>query len=83
MSVASEDMLFPPVPLCLPVSEGEAAACSCEVSTAIYKVQRIATQSIQDTWDVLLAEDQIWLHPDFPSDSASVSYLYPTSGFPK
>lgn len=53
----------------------QGAAYSCEVSTAIYKVQRVAVQSIQGTWDALLAEEQTRLHTDLPIDSTSVSCL--------
>lgn len=68
MSVASDGVLFPPSPLCSPVSEMEAVAYLCEVSTAIYKVQRIATQSIQDTKKSRYA----WIFP-------AIQYLYPIS----
>lgn len=79
VSVTSDDRFFHPSPLCWPVLEMEALAYSREVSIAIYKVQRIAIQSIQGTWDALLAEEQTWLRMDLPTDSTSVSYLYPSS----
>lgn len=79
VSVASDGTLVHSSPLCWPVLEMEAGAYSCEVSIAISKVQRIAIQSIQGTWDELLAEEQTSLHTDLLTESTSLSYLYPSS----
>lgn len=57
----------------------ETAPYLCEVSIAIDEVQRISIQRIQGPWNVLMAEEQTWLHTGVPTDSTSVPYLCPNS----